>query len=125
MKKSGFTLVELIIVMAVVAILASVVIPSFSKHVRTSRRSEAITTLLTTHRNYEQYYSENGSYPTSNTELPSNSDYYQYSSTVSGKIYTITATAQSGQTADEDRGQSCSSLSINNTGYMAPPECWH
>lgn len=45
-RQSGFTLVELMVVITIVAILASVAIPSYREHVRRANRSEAKTALM-------------------------------------------------------------------------------
>ncbi|MDX2018672.1 MAG: prepilin-type N-terminal cleavage/methylation domain-containing protein [Deltaproteobacteria bacterium] len=44
-KNSGFTLVELMIVVAIIGILAAVAIPAFSKYIKKSRTAEATQTL--------------------------------------------------------------------------------
>ena len=44
--KRGFTLIELMITVAVIAIISAIAIPSYQNHILKSRRSEAITQLL-------------------------------------------------------------------------------
>ncbi|MDZ7858186.1 type IV pilin protein [Sphaerotilus sp.] len=58
----GFTLVELVIAVAVVAILASVAVPSYREHVASSRRTDAKTALLAAAQAMERHYTERGTY---------------------------------------------------------------
>ncbi len=58
----GFTAIELIIVMAIIAILASIAVPSFADYVRRSRLTEAITRLSDQQVRMEQYFLDNRRY---------------------------------------------------------------
>ncbi len=123
-KQKGFSFVEVLIVMAIVAVLSSVIVPSLSQFTRKARRAEAITALLNTKKEYEQFYTKNSSYPVSNANLPADTKHYDFSSTVTGREYTLTATGLLGQVNDKVDDESCKELTIDNTGYTNPPECW-
>jgi len=58
----GFTLIELMITVAVVAILASVALPSYTDYVRRSRITEATNELVTLRVRLEQYFQDHGDY---------------------------------------------------------------
>ncbi|MBP8270723.1 MAG: type IV pilin protein [Sphaerotilus sp.] len=58
----GFTLMELMIAVAVVGILASVAVPSYREHVSASRRSDAKSALLAVAQVMERHYTERGTY---------------------------------------------------------------
>ena len=66
MKKStvqaGFTLIEVMIVVAVIGILASIAYPSYREFVAKSRRAEAKTTLIGAQQWMERFYTENFRY---------------------------------------------------------------
>lgn len=68
-KSSGFTLVEVLIVVAIVAILAAVALPSYNSSVERGRRSDGQSALLDTASKMETYYFTNKTYTTDLTEL--------------------------------------------------------
>jgi len=62
MRQRGFTLMELMIVVAIVGVLAAVAIPSYQESVRKSRRAEARSQLLEVAQYLQRFYSQNDSY---------------------------------------------------------------
>lgn len=71
--QSGFTLIEMMIVVAIVAILAAVALPNYSDYVLRGKLVEATNALSATRANMEQYYQDNRTYVTSAT-IPSPCD---------------------------------------------------
>jgi len=61
-KKSGFSLIELLIVIAIVAFLSAISIPSFFKFLAKSKRSEAYVTLRSLYMAERAYWVEHGAY---------------------------------------------------------------
>ncbi|MFA0810493.1 type IV pilin protein [Microbulbifer epialgicus] len=61
-RQSGFTLIELMIVVAVVGILAGIAWPSYLNHVRTASRADAQGALMGLAQAMEKHYTQNGSY---------------------------------------------------------------
>lgn len=59
----GFTLIELMIVVAIIGILAAVAIPAYSDYIARSQVSEAVTLLEAGKSPYAEYYSERGVWP--------------------------------------------------------------
>ena len=62
MKRNGFTLVELMITVAVVAILAMIAIPSYTQYIRRGNRTDATKTLTLDAQALERCYSQSFSY---------------------------------------------------------------
>lgn len=63
-KESGFTIVELLIVIVVIGILAALVVTTFSGIQKKARDSERQTDINAVHGQVEAYYAQNGKYPT-------------------------------------------------------------
>jgi type IV pilus assembly protein PilE len=61
-RQSGFTLVELVIVMAIVAILAAVAFPAYQEHVRKSNRAAAQSEMMDIANRQQQFFLANRSY---------------------------------------------------------------
>ena len=64
-RVKGFTLIELMVTIVIVAILASVAIPSYSEYVRKARRTEATTALMGVAAAMEKFLLANNTYPPS------------------------------------------------------------
>lgn len=65
MKDKGFTLTELIIVIAIISILAAIAIPAYVGQQKRAARTEAFSNLETLRLLEEQYFAENGRYTVS------------------------------------------------------------
>ncbi len=63
-KESGFTIVELLIVIVVIGILAALVVTTFSGIQRKARNTERETDVKAIHGQLEAYFSQNNTYPT-------------------------------------------------------------
>ena len=124
--QTGFTLVELIIVVAIISILASIAIPAYNGYVETSKRSDAQASLMALAIAQEKYRASNPTYTTVITDLngvssASESGYYTLAVTAaSGATFTATATPD-GWT---DSNGNCSPMSINQDGPSGTLSCW-
>lgn len=94
--ESGFSLIELMVVVAVVGILAGVAYPSYTEYVRRSRLTEATAQLVEYRVRLEQYYQDNRSYGPANGAcgfaVPT-SAYFTFNCTVGAADTTYTAKA--------------------------------
>ncbi len=115
----GFTLIEVMVTTIILAIIAAIAIPLYSREARAGRRSTAKAMMMQIAQNEERYYTENNKYErpsligyASNT-LYTTSNYY--SITLTGQTatsYTITAVPSQ---SDPD----CGTLTLTNTGVWA------
>lgn len=101
--RNGFTLIELMIVVAIVAILASVAVPAYTDYVRRGKLTQALGGLASMQVKMEQYYQDNRSYTGACAAgtvapLPANTTEFTYSCTIpsGGQSYTATVTGGAG-----------------------------
>ena len=62
-NKKGFTLIELMIVIAIIGILAAIAIPQFTKYRARAQGSQALSDLRNVKTDMEGYFAENQQYP--------------------------------------------------------------
>jgi len=97
-RESGFTLLELMIVVAIIGILAAVAIPQYQVYVAKTKQAEADEILSAVYTNEILYQSENGTYANSEALLGMTMDGKRYYSVVAftgvtATTYTATITA--------------------------------
>lgn len=69
-KQSGFTLVELIVVTAIIGVLASIAIPQYNSHRNKAVRSAILSDCNSLYRAFTMFYLENNEYPWKDTAGP-------------------------------------------------------
>ncbi len=126
--KKGFSLIELMVVITVLAILAAIAVPVYSHFVQRSYRADAVATLSNVAIDQESYYHRNGSYATSLEELGLSSEseqgYYTITlENVSNNSFDVKAEAQGSQADDTD----CQTITLkieNGMSTRQPSKCW-
>jgi len=128
MKIKGFTLVELMVVVAVIALLAAIAYPTYQGQIQNTRRTSAEGCLVELAQYMERYYTTKMTYasatlPTTSGCASELADYYTFSfdGTPNATSFTLQATPKGTQASD-----SCGTLKINNLGTKTPSTagCW-
>src|SRR5690606_13646701 len=129
-KQQGFTLTEVLIVVAIVAILAGIAIPSYQDSVRKAMRADAKESLLSAAAMQEKHYLQYYQYSDEIDDVGGSASaegYYTISLT-GGATFLLTATATGAQTSDTD----CAVFTLNHVGLQKAytsgnaenPACW-
>jgi len=132
-NKQGFTLIELMIAVAIVGILTAIAYPSYTNYVNRGKRSEGRAALLDTAAKLERFYSDRSRYATANNTFPALTGFstttetgkYTLSIATSGtfQTYVLTATPTFD---DPDCGNftytQAGTKGISGTSSVA--ECW-
>ncbi|WP_019025461.1 MULTISPECIES: type IV pilin protein [unclassified Thioalkalivibrio] len=121
-RQAGFTLIEVMIVVAVIGLLAAIAYPSYQNHVLKAQRSDAHEALLRIQMEQGRHRLNNPQYAEGLTELGYSSDvidstdghYRVHIESASGSRFTVVATPQDRQTRD-----ACTSISLQSSGGSA------
>ncbi|MFK5949107.1 MAG: type IV pilin protein [Methylococcales bacterium] len=138
--KKGFTLIELMVVVAIIGILASIAYPSYQDSVTKSRRRDATGALVGLANAMERYYTENNTYTGAagtvgtpadtgaprifsiKSPIDGSDKYYDLKiQAANANTYTLRATPFGSQVSD-----SCGNLELTQTGAKTPTTsgCW-
>lgn len=136
-QESGFTLIEVLIVVAIIGILTAIAVPAYGGYVMRARVVEAFSGLGAAQTSAEDYWSNNHTYVGFDTvdathprRLPANSANFTFSfADASDSAYTVKATGNTGSPVDgfvytiDQSGNRATTAAPSGYGTM-PVNCW-
>lgn len=124
-RAGGFTLIELMIAVAIIGILASMAIPAYSNHVIKGKVQEGISALSQGRIKLEQYFQDNRKY--TGGPCPAATSSFTYACSLQDASYTITATgignvANFVYTIDQNNAKK--TTGVKSGWGTVPANCW-
>ena len=141
-EQKGFTLVELMVAVAIVGIIATIAIPYVQDYLRHSKRADASSALIQLSQAMQRYYTENNTYlgaavSGNDTGIPASSTFAYSQSPFSGNpAYNLRISAATASTytlsaipTGEQAGDVCGTLTLTSKnvrghGASGSTECW-
>ena len=130
-RVGGFTLIELMVAVAIIGILAAIAFPSYTQYVLRANRADAQAILMESAQFMERFYTTNNAYasavaPSAVSPKGAAGARIKYNITLpaaslTAETYSLRAVPAGGQAAD-----TCGTLALSNTGAQAPATagCW-
>ncbi|QZP33636.1 type IV pilin protein [Pseudomonas sp. DR48] len=125
----GFTLIEIMIVIAIIGIVMTIAAPSLTEYVKKGRRTEVAGLLSEQAQILERFYSKNNVY-TGISGLSTGNDFYTVTPTLTDQTFLLTAARKTGTAMATDK---CGDFTLTNTGVrsmvnatagLTTKDCW-
>ncbi len=125
MNSRGFTLIELMVVIAIVAIITAVAVPSYNRYVEKSRRADGQSALMNAAQAMERCFTRSNSYLGCTIPAQSQDGFYTLGFNArTATTYTLTATPAGAQTTDPCGTYTLDHLGVRGHGGAAADRCW-
>ena len=129
-KNKAFTLIEIMVVVAIVAILSAIALPSYQQHILRAKVQEATSALADVRIKLEQYYQDNRTYvgacaAGTVAPLPATEN-FDFACNLAATTYTVTATGKAGAMANFSYSidQDNTRVTLGTVGWGTSANCW-
>ena len=127
-RAGGFTLIEVMIVVAIVAILASIAMPAYTEYVTRGRLSEAHSELMTKRVELEQFFQDNRTYAGYDCTANATANFTFSCTTQTATAYTLQADGVAGTATDDFvftlTDANARATTAVPTGWQTAANCW-
>lgn len=139
-RTTGFSLIELMVTVAIISMLVAIAVPTYKDKVRKSRRTEAKTVLLDLAGREERFYNTRNQYSVLPSDLGYGATAAAFPMTVGSGFYTVSVALNAGPPvgytltatpvvgSDQAKDVSCATFTLSSTGAQtsAPDttNCW-
>ena len=137
LRRSGFTLIEVLVTIAIIAILVAIALPNYSAYVTRSKITEATSNLLAMRTKMEQYFQDNRSYAGACVAgtvaaLPLGLKFFDITcpaANLTATTYTVQAAGKAGSdlagmTLTIDQGNARKTVSVPSGWTLPSTNCW-
>ena len=128
MRQKGFTLIELMVVVTVIAVLAAIAIPNYREYTKRGRRADAVQAVGDLQLKLERWRAENPSYANCGANCTSgnypgvkDTDYYKLGLVAGVNTFTITATPTGSQ--GDDRCGKLEVTQVTKPHWLGDSDC--
>jgi len=122
-KQSGFTLIELMIVIAIIAILAAIALPAYQNYVTRTQVSEVITAASGARTEIAEYVASNGDLPDATYDIQAQESRFVASSTWNGTEIIATSSSEVNSTGAQGRTIALTPTIISQTSLQVNWVC--
>ena len=113
----GFTLVELLIAVAITAVVAGIAYPGYTGHIKRAYRAEIVALLTDQAQHLERFYARNGTFIDA-SGVSAGNDRYRIGAALNPQDFTLVATPAVGSVM---AGDPCAEFSLTSSGVRSNP----
>ena len=119
-RNVGFTLIEVMIVVVIIGILASIAYPAYTRYVERTQVSDGKVALMAAAQHLERCYTNTLDYSNCSISTSSPEGFYELQLVSDTSSFTLSASGVAGRV----KSGACSELTLDHRGARTPADCW-